>query len=94
MKYDELLSQVTPELYATFKRSLELGRWPDGREMTAEQREHCLQAVIAYDRMHTPEGQRVGDIDRGRKTAAYERKQPLRWADQGDSRGSEEGDSN
>ena len=87
MKYDDLVRQVTPELYATFKRSLELGRWPDGREMTAEQRAHCLQAVIAYDQLHTPESERGGYIDRGPKDARQPGEQTLRWAtdtDKGD----------
>jgi uncharacterized protein YeaC (DUF1315 family) len=81
VNYEDLVRQITPELYATFKRSLELGRWPDGRDMTPEQREHCLQAVIAYDQMHTPETERVGYIDRGRKTARPLGEQTLRWAD-------------
>ena len=81
MNYEDLVRQITPELYATFKRSLELGRWPDGREMTTEQREHCLQAVIAYDQMHTPETERVGYIDRGRKAVRSPGEETLRWAD-------------
>lgn len=78
MNYRDLVRQITPELYATFKRALERGRWPDGNAMTAEQREHCLQAIIAYDEMHTPEHERVGYIDRGGKTAG---EQPIKWAD-------------
>ncbi len=92
MKYQDLVEQITPELYASFKRALELGRWPDGREMTAEQRSHCMDAVIAYDQLHHSEEQRVGYIDRGRKerawqaqsgrTPAGEAEQLLRFADQ------------
>ena len=78
MNYQDLLRQITPELYATFKRALERGRWPDGREMTADQREHCLQAIIAYDELHKPESERVGYIDRGKKSAG---EQPITWAD-------------
>ncbi len=88
MKYQDLVEQITPELYDTFKRSLELGRWPDGRDMTPEQREHCLQAVIAYDQLHTPEQERVGYIDRDAKHRASRRRgsdtlagseEALRW---------------
>jgi uncharacterized protein YeaC (DUF1315 family) len=78
LNYRDLVRQVTPELYATFKRSLETGRWPDGREMTAEQREHCLQAVIAWDQLHKPEQERVGYIDRGGKAHSG---QTLKWVD-------------
>ena len=81
MNYEDMVKQISPELYATFKRSLERGRWPDGREMTAEQREHCLQAVIAYDALHKPEQERVGFIDRAR---SQRDEKPLKWADGGE----------
>lgn len=67
MNYQELLEQVTPQVYASFKRALELGKWPDGRIMTAAQKEHCMQAVIAYDELHMPQQQRVGFIEAGKK---------------------------
>jgi hypothetical protein len=87
VKYQDLVEQITPELYATFRRSLELGRWPDGRTLTPEQRESCLQAVIAYDRLHYPQEERVGYIDRGRKggEAAQALRFPGETVDDGDS---------
>jgi GlpG protein len=78
MDYQQLLTQLSPELVATFKRSLELGRWPDGSPMSEEQREHTLRAVIAYESMHLPEEERVGYIDRSKKPADSGEK-PLRW---------------
>ncbi len=97
LKYQDLVEQITPELYASFKRALELGRWPDGRQMTAEQRSHCMDAVIAYDRLHHAEEQRIGYIDRGRKQGAWEARsgkapagdaeQLLRFADQQEADG-------
>ena len=82
MKYDELLKQITPELYATFKRSLELGRWPDGREMTEQQREHCLAAVIAYDEIHKTEIDRVGYLPKKQAPGAgTESRDRMRWVD-------------
>ncbi len=101
MKYQELVEQISPELYTTFRRALELGRWPDGREMTAEQRSHCLGAVIAYDRLHHAEEERVGFIDRGRKQSAWEAQsgqspeaeQLLRFADQQRQPAADEGDA-
>ena len=67
MEYQDLLKQLSPEVYTRFKRALELGRWPDGQPLTDDQRQHCMQAVIAYDQIHLSEEQRVGYIDRGRK---------------------------
>jgi uncharacterized protein YeaC (DUF1315 family) len=80
LEYQELIRQLTPELVMTFKRALELGRWPDGRTLTGEQREHCLQAVIAWDALHKPEQQRVGYIDRGSKQGQQcDDERPLKW---------------
>lgn len=102
MKYQDLVEQITPELYASFKRALELGRWPDGRELTAEQRSHCMDAVIAYDQLHLSEEHRVGYIDRGRKQQAWESRtgkspsgdaeQLLRFSDQQSATTDPEGD--
>ena len=90
MRHEDLLRQITPELYRTFRRSLELGRWPDGREMTPEQRAHCLRAVIAYDQMHKNESERVGFIERARKAAPAGSEQPLRWAAEQNDSGKED----
>ena len=84
MNYKDLVQQLTPELVANFKKAMELGRWQDGRVLTAEQREHCMQAIIAYDAVHTPESQRVGYIDRAHKEGDQcDDPQPetLRWQD-------------
>lgn len=81
MDYRDLVEQLTPELYATFKRSLERGYWPDGRKMSEAQRENCLQAIIAYDQLRTPEHERVGYVE---KTSCSTEEQPLRWREGGE----------
>lgn len=83
MDYDELLATLTPEIVARLREAVQTGRWPDGRAVTAQQREHSLQAVIAWEARHLPQDQRVGYIDKGRKAAAAARSGPeaLRWAD-------------
>lgn len=60
MDLHKLLSALTPQIYANLCRAVELGRWPDGKLLTVEQRALCLQAVIAYDAEHKPESARVG----------------------------------
>jgi uncharacterized protein YeaC (DUF1315 family) len=64
MTFDELLQSMNPEIHATMKTAVELGKWADGRRLSAAERENCMQAVIAYDETHLPEDQRVGFIDR------------------------------
>lgn len=64
---DQLLRLVTPEVHAGLRRAVELGKWHDGTPLTREQRELCLQALIAYESRRLAPEERVGYIDRGSK---------------------------
>ena len=67
MDYLNLIENMTPEIYSSLKRSVEIGKWPDGRPVTPEQRKEALQAVIAWGKLNLPESEQVGFIDRGHK---------------------------
>jgi len=68
MTYEELIERLDPTVYQNLKRAIELGKWPDGRVVSREQRSICLEAVIYYERTHNvPEQERVGYIDRNRR---------------------------
>jgi len=62
MNFDDILSSITPEVYENLKTAIELGKWADGRELTPEQKEHCMQAVIAYELKHVPAEERTGYV--------------------------------
>ena len=65
MTYDELIQRLDPTVYQNLRRAIELGKWPDGRRVTDEQRRTCLEAVIYYEQTHNiPEQDRVGYIER------------------------------
>ena len=67
MDYLNTIKSVTPEIYQSLRRAVELGKWPDGKPVTPEQREHAMQAIIAWGQQHLPPDQRVGFIDKGHK---------------------------
>jgi uncharacterized protein YeaC (DUF1315 family) len=67
MGFKQLIDEITPDIYRSLKRAVEIGKWPDGRTLTAEQRELSMQAVIAYELQHVDERERTGFIDRGGK---------------------------
>lgn len=67
MNLDQLLNSITPEAYENLKYAVETGRWPNGDQLTEEQRQNCLQAIIAYDLKHKDQEDRVGFIDRSKK---------------------------
>ncbi|MDY6840238.1 MAG: DUF1315 family protein [Pseudomonadota bacterium] len=68
MTYEELIERLDPVVYRSLRQSIELGKWPDGRKLTPEQREISLEAVIYYENLHkVPEEERTGYLDRGSK---------------------------
>lgn len=62
MNFNDLFDSITPEIYQSLKRAVELGKWPNGEKLTREQRDNCMQAVIAYELKNLPEEQRSGYI--------------------------------
>lgn len=64
----ELLDNITPDIYQNLKRSVELGKWPNGDKLTVEQKQLCLQAMIAYEQKNLPEQQRTGYIETKKHT--------------------------
>ncbi|MBM3106875.1 DUF1315 family protein [Pseudomonas sp. P66] len=58
--FAQMIENITPEIYASLKQAVELGKWADGRKLTTEQKELSLQAVIAWEMQNLPEDQRTG----------------------------------
>lgn len=58
--FNELIQNITPEIYERLKLAVEIGKWPDGRRLTQEQKELSLQAMIAWEVNNLPEDQRTG----------------------------------
>ena len=83
MQYEDLINSLTPEVYERLKRAVEVGKWPDGRPLTREQRETTMRAMIAWGEKNLPPEQRVGFIDRGSKAEGEvcddPLEQPLNW---------------
>ena len=84
MDLKQLLDSITPEVYESLKRAIELGKWPDGRVLGSGQKELCIQAVIAYDQ-RKPAEQRTGYVPSKSTaceplhTADEDQQTPLKW---------------
>ena len=72
-------AQMSRDVYQSLRRSVELGRWPDGRQLTAEQRQTSLQAVIAWETMNLPEEERTGYIAKPDCATDSHQEQPVNW---------------
>ncbi|AIZ32233.1 YeaC family protein [Pseudomonas sp. K1(2024)] len=58
--FAQMIENITPEIYQSLKTAVEIGKWSDGRKLTAEQKELSLQAMIAWEASNLPEEQRTG----------------------------------
>lgn len=62
MNVQQLLNNITPAIYQNLKRAIELGKWPDGNKLSSEQRQLCMQAVIAYEHKNLAPEEHTGYI--------------------------------
>ena len=60
MEYNQLIAQLTPEVYQRLKAAIEIGKWPDGRVLTADQKASCMEAVLRYQAMKLGANQHSG----------------------------------
>ncbi|MCP2072051.1 UNVERIFIED_ORG: uncharacterized protein YeaC (DUF1315 family) [Pseudomonas lini] len=58
--FNEMIQNITPDIYKSLKLAVEIGKWADGNKLTAEQRELSLQAMIAWEIQNLPEEERTG----------------------------------
>lgn len=86
MNFEDLLNSITPDIYANLKQAIEIGKWPNGDKLSVEQKESCLQAVIAYELKNVPEQERTGYIPPkphvhcgGDGDIAEPEEKPLKW---------------
>ncbi|MFC3395669.1 YeaC family protein [Brenneria rubrifaciens] len=59
MHLDELIEAMTPEIYQRLATAVELGKWPDGVALSAEQKENCLQMVMMWQARHNEQAQHM-----------------------------------
>lgn len=88
-EFKKVIQQMDNGTYKNLKRAVELGKWPDGRVLTQQQRETSMQAVIAYELEHNVVAdQRTGFVDtsssdchddEGNHVGSGDTSQPLKW---------------
>lgn len=64
MNIQQVLAALTPEIVERFRTAIEIGKWPNGQLLTSQQREICMQAIVAWEHQHLPEQERTGYIHR------------------------------
>ena len=78
MTLDDLINSMTPQIYENMKQAIELGRWPDGRKLDAEQRSLCLEAAILFEESSDmPAENRIGYMEAACKSTKDDDTQTL-----------------
>jgi len=67
--FEDLIASMSAEACDNMRRAVETGKWADGRVLTREQKELCLQAVIAWEQQNLPEEQRTGYMEQACKSS-------------------------
>ena len=64
-----LVESLTPSMMSDLKQAIELGKFPDGRVVSREQKELMIEATILYDALKLPEEERTGFIHRKKQAS-------------------------
>lgn len=64
MDKQSILTALTPEVVDKFRTAIEIGKWEDGRKLTDEQRQTCMQAVLVWEHEFVPVEERTGFIQK------------------------------
>lgn len=87
MDLQQLLNSITPAIYQNLKLAIEMGKWPDGNKLSGEQRQLCMQAVIAYEHKYLPPELHTGYIPPephtfcGDEHDHPETEKPIKWVE-------------
>lgn len=52
MSLEQLVANLSPEIYERLRAAVETGKWFDGNPLTEEQKAYALQAVFAWQAHH------------------------------------------
>ncbi len=79
MNINDVAQIVTPEIYQRFREAIEIGKWPDGRALTEEQKDICMQAIIAYEHKHVKDEDKTGFVPPKKTPCGSDGDETLKW---------------
>jgi hypothetical protein len=73
MDFSRLIESLTPDMIERFTQAVETGKWPDGTDLTEQQKETCIQAIMIYKAKNNQDEEepftvtKAGDLVSGKK---------------------------
>lgn len=64
MNLNAMLEMLDENIVERLKTAVEICKWPNGIALTTEQRQICMQAVMAWEHTHLSAEQRTGYIEK------------------------------
>lgn len=61
--FADLIDSITPEMHGNLQRTVQLGRYPDGRRLTREEQADLLHTLLVWESKNLPEHQRSGYLN-------------------------------
>ena len=58
----ELIDNMSPEIYENLKKSIEIGKWPDGKKLNKIQLQDCMQILILYESRYFCDESKTGKM--------------------------------
>lgn len=58
----QMLAMLNQDIINKFYTAIEIGKWADGRPLSADERATCMQAVVVWEHAHLPPEQHTGYI--------------------------------
>ncbi|NRB41599.1 MAG: DUF1315 family protein [Pseudomonadales bacterium] len=63
-EFQKVIEAMNEETYLRLRAAVEIGKWPNGNALSSQQRETSMQAVLAYEALHTvARDQTTGFVD-------------------------------
>lgn len=62
MSEEDYFAALDADIVERFKTAVAIGKWPDGRVLTADQKETCMRAIIMFEHKNVPENERTGYV--------------------------------
>lgn len=84
MNYQKTITHMPESVYLQLKEASETGKWPNGALLTDAQKQHCLQAVLAWQAIHIEDKQHFMPTPSGDLTHKNRHELETQYQDQQD----------
>ncbi|ODN43410.1 DUF1315 family protein [Piscirickettsia litoralis] len=68
MSYETLISALDISTITKMKEALEIGKWADGNPLSADEKDRCMQLILAFEQQQNPKQDLEDDYNPRKQT--------------------------